>query len=98
MTKIQGGRPNPETSGTQRVGQAGVDRASRRGGEADTVSDSAALSSDGQLAAEAAAAAVAAPDIRHDEVEAARKALEAGRVGADARGLADKMIDSLLGR
>jgi len=43
-------------------------------------------------------AATKAPGIRHEKVEAARKALDAGRVGQDAHALADKMIDSLLGR
>jgi flagellar biosynthesis anti-sigma factor FlgM len=96
--KIDGGRPNAEASGTQRVDQAGVDRATRTGRKSDTATDSVALSSDAQLATSAAAAAQAAPDIRHDKVEAARKALEAGRVGQDPQALADKMIDSLLGR
>jgi negative regulator of flagellin synthesis FlgM len=96
--KIEAGRPNTEGVGTQRVEQQNVDRATKGGRQADTTgSDSVRLSSDAQLATEAAREAAAAPAIRQDKVEAARKALEAGKVGNDPIRLADKMIDSLLG-
>ena len=96
--RIDGGRPGAETHGTQRVDQSGVDRTTKGGRHADTGSDSVALSSDAQLAATAAQAAAGSPDIRHDKVEAAKKALQAGRVGQDAHALADKIIDSMLGQ
>jgi flagellar biosynthesis anti-sigma factor FlgM len=96
--KIDGGRAGAETQGTQRVDQTNVDRATRGGRLADTGSDSVQLSSDAQLATTAAAAASAAPEIRQDKVEAARKALEAGRIGRDPFALADKLIDSMLER
>jgi flagellar biosynthesis anti-sigma factor FlgM len=96
--KIEGGRPNAEALGTQRVDQASVDRSTKGGRRADTGGDSVQLSSDAQLATTAASAVTAAPDIRQDKVDAARKALEAGRIGQDPYSLADKLIDSLLGR
>jgi flagellar biosynthesis anti-sigma factor FlgM len=96
--KIDGGRAGAETQGTQRVDQANVDRATRGGRKTDTGSDSVQLSSDAQLATTAAAAASTAPEIRQDKVEAARKALEAGRIGSDPYALADKLIDSMLER
>lgn len=96
--KIDGGRPNAEASGTQRVDQAAAERTTRGGRKSDTATDSVALSADAQLATSAVSAARSAPEIRQDRVEAARKALDAGRVGQDAHALADKMIDSLLGR
>jgi flagellar biosynthesis anti-sigma factor FlgM len=80
------------------VDQANVDRATRGGRKTDTGSDSVQLSSDAQLATTAAAAASTAPEIRQDKVEAARKALEAGRIGSDPYALADKLIDSMLER
>lgn len=95
--KIEAGRPNTEGVGAQRVEQQNVDRAAKGGRQADTGADSVRLSSDAQLATEAAREAAAAPAIRQDKVEAARKALDAGRVGNDPARLADKMIDSLLG-
>jgi flagellar biosynthesis anti-sigma factor FlgM len=96
--KIDGGRPNTEALGTQRVEPSSVDRATRGGRPADTGSDSVQLSSDAQLATSAASAVSSAPDIRLDKVEAAKKALEAGRIGQDPYALADKLIDSLLER
>jgi flagellar biosynthesis anti-sigma factor FlgM len=96
--KIEAGRPNTEGVGTQRVEQQNVDRAAKGGRQADTPgADSVRLSSDAQLATEAARKAAEAPAIRQEKVEAARKALEAGKVGNDPHRLADKMIDSLLG-
>jgi flagellar biosynthesis anti-sigma factor FlgM len=96
--KIEAGRPNTEGVGTQRVDQQNVDRAAKGGRQADTGADSLRLSSDAQLATEAAREVAAAPDIRQDKVDAARKALEAGRIGNDPLRLADTIIDSLLGK
>ena len=94
--KIEAGRPNAEGIGTQRLEQTTVDRTSKGGRHGDTGADSVSVSTDAQLATTAAREAAAAPAIRQDKVEAARKALEAGTVGADARKLADKIISSLL--
>jgi flagellar biosynthesis anti-sigma factor FlgM len=96
--KIDGGRPNAEALGTQRVDQASVDRSSKTGRRADSGGDSVQVSSDAQLVSTAVSAVTAAPSIRQDKVDAARKAIEAGRVGNDPYSLADKMIDSLLER
>lgn len=41
-------------------------------------------------------AASQAPDVRADRVDAARKALAAGTVGADAGALADALIDHMM--
>jgi flagellar biosynthesis anti-sigma factor FlgM len=94
--KIETGRPSAEGIGTQRVDQANVDRSTRPGRQADTGTDSVKLSADAQLATTAARDAAAAPAIRQDKVDAARKALEAGRIGQDPHALADRIIDSLL--
>lgn len=95
--KIEPGGTGADAIGTQRVEpQGGVDRPTRTGRPADNGTDSVRVSPDAQLATAAAREAAAAPEIRHDRVEAARKALEAGRVGADPHALADRIIDSLL--
>jgi len=94
--KIEAGRPNAEGIGTQRLEQTTVDKTSKGGRQADTAGDSVSVSTDAQLATTAAREAAAAPAIRQDKVDAARKALAAGTVGNDSRKLADKMISSLL--
>jgi flagellar biosynthesis anti-sigma factor FlgM len=96
--KIEAGRPNADGIGTQRVDQTDVDRTTRAGRQPDTGTDSVKVSAAGQLATTAAREAAAAPAIRQDKVEAARKALEAGRIGQDPHALADRIIDSLLDR
>jgi negative regulator of flagellin synthesis FlgM len=96
--KIDGNRPNPEAVTTTRADQVQSDKSSRTGRAPDRQSDRVQVSSAGQLATEAAAAASNAPDIRQDKVAAARKALAAGKVGTDVARLADKMIDSMLGK
>jgi flagellar biosynthesis anti-sigma factor FlgM len=60
--------------------------------------DQVRVSTTGQLAATAAAAASAAPDIRPEAVARGRALLERGELGRDAERLADKLIDSLLER
>ena len=94
--KIEAGRPNAEGIGTQRLEQTTVDKASKGGRHADTGADSVSVSTDAQLATTAAREAAAAPAIRQEKVDAARKALEAGTLGNDPRKLADKIISSLL--
>jgi flagellar biosynthesis anti-sigma factor FlgM len=96
--KIEGGRPNAEALGTQRVEPTSVDRSTKTGRRADNGGDSVQLSSDAHLVSTAVSAVTAAPSIRQDKVDAARKAIEAGRIGNDPYSLADKMIDSLLER
>ena len=96
--KIDGNRPNPEAVTTTRVGETQSDRTGRTGRGADAHRDRVQVSSDAQLATEAAAAVANAPDIRQDRVDHARQALAAGQVGHDVVRLADKMIDSLLGK
>jgi len=97
--KIEPGQTGAEAVGTHRVEQPqGVNRPTHAGRPADTGSDSVRLSSDAELATAAAREAAASPEIRQDRVEAARKALEAGRIGADPQALADRIIDTLLER
>jgi flagellar biosynthesis anti-sigma factor FlgM len=96
--KIDGNRPNPEAVTTARADQAQLDKSSRTGRGPQRQGDRVHVSTDGQLATEAAAAASNTPDIRQDKVAQARKALAAGQVGADVGRLADKMIDSMLGK
>jgi flagellar biosynthesis anti-sigma factor FlgM len=96
--KIDGNRLNPETVTTGRLEGPQADRPGRTGKSTGGGADHVRVSSDGQLATAAAAAVSGSPDIRHDKVASARKALEAGTVGSDVVRLADKLIDSLLGR
>jgi len=96
--KIDGNRLNPETVATTRADATQADRQARTGKSAGGHADQVRVSSDAQLATAAATAAAAAPDIRHDKVASARKALAAGTVGTDVVRLADKMIDNFLGR
>jgi flagellar biosynthesis anti-sigma factor FlgM len=96
--KIDGNRLGPDTVTTGRVDAAQADRQGRVGKSGAGQGDQVRVSSDAQLATAAAAAAAGSPDIRHDKVASAKKALEAGSIGADTVRLADKMIDSLLGR
>lgn len=58
--------------------------------------DQVRVSTAGQLAAAAAAAANAASDIRPEAVARGRDLLERGALGADANRLADALIDRLL--
>lgn len=67
--------------------------AAKTGGAGDRVE----VSSDAQLVANAVAAAGESPDVRPEAVERGRKALESGTLGSDAKRLADRIIDSLLG-
>jgi flagellar biosynthesis anti-sigma factor FlgM len=94
--KIEGDSPNIGAPGTQPVDLPSVDR-STEGERRTNPGVSVQHSSVAQLAAPAALAVTAAPDIRQDKVDAARKALEVGSIGQDPYSLADKLIDSLLG-
>src|SRR5262245_28643456 len=58
--------------------------------------DRVEVSSDATLINSAVQAANDAPAIRSDKVEAAKKALAAGTLGADAGQLADALIDHML--
>lgn len=60
--------------------------------------DQVRVSTAGQLAATAAAAANEAPDVRPEAVARGRELLERGDLGRDAGRLADALIDSLLDR
>ena len=92
--KINDNRANLDTVGTVRqeaVRDERVAAAERNavGERADQVS----VSTVGQLAAQAGAAAQLAPDVRPDVVERARKLLSSGELGASAERLADALID-----
>jgi len=58
--------------------------------------DRVEVSQDASLMNSAVKAAHDAPAIRHDKVEAAKKALESGTLGADAAKLADVLIDHMM--
>ena len=68
---------------------------SRTGGSART--DRVEVSEDAALINSAAQAASRAPAIRPDKVDAARRALAEGTLGADAGRLADALIDHMIG-
>ncbi len=95
---MKGAVRTPRPSARSESSQASVDRSTKTGRRADSGGDSVQLSSDAHLVSTAVSAVTAAPSIRQDKVDAARKAIEAGRVGNDPYSLADKMIDSLLER
>ncbi|HEY8536248.1 MAG TPA: flagellar biosynthesis anti-sigma factor FlgM [Vicinamibacterales bacterium] len=97
--KIQPGQTGAEAVTAHRLEpQPGVNRPTQAGRPGDTRSDSVRLSSDAALATAAAREAAASPEIRQDRVEAARRALEEGKLGSDPLALADRIIDSLLER
>lgn len=96
--KIDGNRSNPEIATPKRVDGTQADRPGRTGHSTTRDGDHVRVSSDAQLATSAAAAAKAAPDVRQERVAELRKAFQAGKVGADVHRLADRMLDSMLGR
>jgi anti-sigma28 factor (negative regulator of flagellin synthesis) len=73
------------------------DRQPRPPRAGDGLGDGVQVSSEAELPTSVVAAA-AASTVRADKVAHARKALQAGRVGADVQRLADTLIDTLLGR
>jgi flagellar biosynthesis anti-sigma factor FlgM len=99
--KIEGNRPDqlsrtdeaqtPQQLERVQAGKSDKDRAAARG-------DRVEVSSDAQLMSSALQQATKAPAIRRDVVERARQKLAAGEIGNDPVRLADRMIDSLLGR
>jgi flagellar biosynthesis anti-sigma factor FlgM len=58
--------------------------------------DRVEVSAEAQLVASAIQAVHDAPDVRPEAVERGRLALASGRLGQDAAGLADRIIDALL--
>ena len=96
--KIEGNRPNQETSATQRLESGKGGRSGQSQATGSPGGDRVRLSSDASLAQTALQAAGDAPAIRQDAVERARKALDAGQVGNDPARLADRLIDHMLGR
>ena len=65
-------------------------------GKKEQTGDRVALSSGAQLAQSAMGAVGAADEIRADKVDAAKKLLEAGKLGSDPQRLADAIINRLL--
>ena len=100
--KIEGNRPNQlsRTDEAQQAQQAERTQAGRseKGRQASAGTDRVEVSSDAQLMSSALQQANKAPAIRQDVVERARQKLAAGEVGNDPLRLADRMIDSMLGR
>jgi negative regulator of flagellin synthesis FlgM len=99
MMKIDGNsgpQDTKATDGTRRTG--GVDGGSKRVADSKAAvgTDRVELSSDAALVSAALKAANAAPDIRADKVQEMRAKLAEGKVGNDARQLADAIIDDLL--
>jgi flagellar biosynthesis anti-sigma factor FlgM len=66
--------------------------------EAEARGDRVEVSGDARLISTALRAVERAPEVRQDVVERARQKLAAGEIGHDPVKLADRMIDSLLGR
>ena len=100
--KIEGNRPNQlsRTDEAQQAQQTERTQAGRseKGRRASSGTDRVEVSSDAQLMSSALQQANKAPAIRQDVVERARQKLAAGEVGNDPLRLADRMIDSMIGR
>ena len=96
--KIEGERPSgvQDASQTQQVDRAAQERAQHTRESAG--GDRVEVSADARLLGRAVDAASKAPEIRHDVVERAKARLAAGEIGNDAERLADRLIDSLLGK
>ena len=93
--KIERNGPNFGGLATWRVDLSSVVRSTEGERRADRRTDSVQHSSDAELTA-TKASALTERYIRQHKVDAARKALEAGRIGQHPYALADKLIDSLL--
>ena len=95
--KIEEGRQAAEALGTPGVDETSVGRSTKTGRPADS-RDPAQIPSDVHLVCTAVSAVAAAPAIRTDRVDAARKAVAAGSVGRDPWSIAERLIDNLLER
>jgi flagellar biosynthesis anti-sigma factor FlgM len=96
--KIDQNRTSLDTVGGARAEQVRDEKAAStdKAKADDRRADQVRLSSTGQLAVTAAAAANEAPEIRPEAVARAKALLERGELGNDAGRLADALIDSLL--
>lgn len=95
--KIDQNRASLDTLGGVRSEQIRDERAAAAEKAAeDRRADQVRVSTTGQLAASAAAAANEAPDVRPEAVARGKALLESGALGADPARLADALIDSLL--
>jgi anti-sigma28 factor (negative regulator of flagellin synthesis) len=95
--RIDANRPAADTGA---VRQEGARRAPRDAGSivsADRVDVSASAKVQG-IVAEAVSRATAAPDVRPEAVERARRLLAEGNLGRDSVALASAMLDDLLDR
>jgi hypothetical protein len=95
--KIEGNRPNVDPSAADRIDSVrtsgkGKDRAGKLGGDAVTVSP------DVRLAQRAIDVASQPLTIRPDAVERGKALLASGKLGSDARELADTLIQRLIDR
>ncbi len=95
--KIEQNRANLDTVGGVRQEAVRDERAATDRTAAGGAGDQVRLSTTGQLAAAAAAAAEQAPDVRSEAVARARKLLASGDLGRNAERLADALIDATTG-
>jgi negative regulator of flagellin synthesis FlgM len=95
MTRIDGNHGTPLSGAVDRseAGRAN-DRAQNQAKAAKA--DRVEVSPDAALLNSALQAANDVPAIRQDKVEAARKALDSGKLGADSAKLADALIEHLM--
>jgi flagellar biosynthesis anti-sigma factor FlgM len=94
-SRIDGNKGAPISTHVERTESGKA--ADRTQGKAKTAkSDRVELSSDAALLNSAVQGAEGAPAIRSDKVEAAKKALAEGTLGADAGKLADALIDHMM--
>jgi len=95
VTKTQAGQPQPDSAGSQPLDHTTADKTSESGCQANgPETDSERLTT--SLAGAADHEPAATPAIRQGKVEAALRAIEAGALGNDPQGLADKIIESML--
>lgn len=95
-SRIDGNQSTPVSSHVDRAESGRANERAQNQAKPPKTTDRVEVSSDATLMNSAVQAAQDAPSIRSEKVEAARKALAEGTLGADASALADAMIDHLL--
>jgi flagellar biosynthesis anti-sigma factor FlgM len=95
-SRIDGNQSPPLSSHVDRAESGRAQERAQDQAKSAKATDRVEVSSDATLLNSAVQAAQDAPPIRSEKVEAARKALAEGTLGADADMLADAIIDHML--
>jgi anti-sigma28 factor (negative regulator of flagellin synthesis) len=94
--KIDGNRPNVDASAASRADAARIAAGKARDKDAHGAGDAVTVSGDVALAQQAIDAANKPAEVRPDAVARGKALLASGKLGADAQGLADTLIQRLL--